>query len=57
MRPFEYFEPTTLAEAISLLGQFNGRASVLAGGTDLLVEIKEKIRRPDYVINIKKLPE
>jgi carbon-monoxide dehydrogenase medium subunit len=56
MRPFEYFEPTTLTETVALLGQYNGRASVLAGGTDLLVEIKEKIRRPDYVVNIKKLP-
>lgn len=56
MRPFEYFEPTTLTETVALLGQYNGRASVLAGGTDLLVEIKEKIRRPDYVVNIKRLP-
>jgi carbon-monoxide dehydrogenase medium subunit len=56
MRPFAYFEPTTLTETVALLGQYNGRASVLAGGTDLLVEIKEKIRQPDYVVNIKRLP-
>ena len=53
---FEYFEPTTLAEAVALLGRGNGKASLLAGGTDLLVEIKEHLRRPDYVINIKRIP-
>ena len=56
MRPFEYFEPSTLPEAVSLLERFNGRACILAGGTDLLVEIKERIRLPDHVINIKKVP-
>jgi carbon-monoxide dehydrogenase medium subunit len=53
---FEYFEPATLAEAVALLGRANGKASVLAGGTDLLVEIKEHLRRPASVINIKQIP-
>jgi aerobic carbon-monoxide dehydrogenase medium subunit len=56
MRRFDYFEPRTLKEAVVLLGRYNGTADVLAGGTDLLVEIKEQIRKPDYVINIKKIP-
>jgi carbon-monoxide dehydrogenase medium subunit len=56
MRRFEYFEPKTLTEAVSLLGHYNGQASLLAGGTDLLVEIKEQLRSPDYVVNIKKIP-
>lgn len=56
MRPFEYFEPATLADTVALLGRYNGQASILAGGTDLLVEIKEQLKQPDYVINIKKIP-
>ena len=56
MNRFEYFEPTTLAEAAALLGRYDGKASLLAGGTDLLVEMKEHVRRPDYVINIKRIP-
>ena len=56
MRPFEYFAPTTLDQAVALLGRYHDRANVLAGGTDLLVEIKEQLRVPDYVINIKKIP-
>ena len=55
MRPFEYFEPKTVGEAVSLLGRFPNQANLLAGGTDLLVEIKEQLKAPDYVINIKKI--
>lgn len=53
MRRFEYFEPATLAEASRLLA---GGGQALAGGTDLLVEIKEQLRRADRVVNIKKIP-
>lgn len=56
MRRFEYFEPQTLDEAVALLHRLDGQADVLAGGTDLLVEIKEHLRAPDYVVNIKKIP-
>ena len=56
MRAFEYFAPRSLEEAVDLLGLYDGRASVLAGGTDLLVEMKEHLRTPECVINIKKIP-
>jgi aerobic carbon-monoxide dehydrogenase medium subunit len=56
MRRFEYFEPRSLDEAVSLLARYEGRAQPLAGGTDLLVEIKEQLRRADCVVNIKKIP-
>jgi len=56
MRRFDYFEPKTLDEAVALLGRHAGKADVLAGGTDLLVEIKERLRAPDYVVNVKKIP-
>jgi carbon-monoxide dehydrogenase medium subunit len=56
MKDFDYYEPTTLEEAIKLLRQKRGTASVIAGGTDLLVQIKEHVRKPDHVINIKLIP-
>jgi len=56
VRRFAYFAPATLDEAVALLGRYDGKASVLAGGTDLLVEIKEQLRRPDQIIDIKKIP-
>jgi carbon-monoxide dehydrogenase medium subunit len=56
MKDFEYCEPTTLVEAVELLRHCTGQASLFAGGTDLLVQMKEHIRQPDRVINIKKIP-
>jgi aerobic carbon-monoxide dehydrogenase medium subunit len=56
MRRFGYFEPASLDDAVALLGRYDGGASVLAGGTDLLVEIKEHLRATAQVINIKKIP-
>jgi len=56
MKRFEYFEPLTLAEASALLARYAGRAQPLAGGTDLLVELKEQLRRADCVVNIKRIP-
>jgi aerobic carbon-monoxide dehydrogenase medium subunit len=56
LRRFEYFEPHSLPEAIALLARYQGRAQALAGGTDLLVELKEQLRRADCVVNIKKIP-
>ena len=53
---FDYAEPRTLAEASAALRGHDGFASVMAGGTDLLVEIKEHLRRVQCVINIKRIP-
>jgi carbon-monoxide dehydrogenase medium subunit len=56
MKRFDYFEPTSLKEAAALLSRYQGKANLLAGGTDLLVEIKEQIRAPDYVISVQRIP-
>ena len=55
MKRFAYFEPATLKDAVSLLEEYD-TAVPFAGGTDLLVEIKEHIRAPDYLVNIKRIP-
>lgn len=55
MRRFEYYEPGTLDEASALLVRHGAEASLLAGGTDLLVEIKEHIRWPKHVVNVKRI--
>jgi carbon-monoxide dehydrogenase medium subunit len=56
MRRFEYYEPANLDEASALLVRHGAEASLLAGGTDLLVEIKEHVRWPKHVVNVKKIP-
>ena len=56
MHSFEYFAPETLGEAVSLLTQNDTQATVIAGGTDLIVEMKEHIRHPDWLVDINKIP-
>jgi carbon-monoxide dehydrogenase medium subunit len=51
----EYFEPKSLEEALSLLAKHGAEAKVIAGGTDVMVDIKYK-EEPGCLINIKKIP-
>ena len=52
---FDYADPTTLAEASALLLAHGDEACLMAGGTDLLVEIKEQVRRPRVVVDLKRI--
>jgi len=56
MRRFQYHAPNSLAEASRLLRELGETASLFAGGTDLLVEIREELRVCAHVIDIKKIP-
>ena len=56
LTPFEYFRPETLDEALELLAT-KENAKVLAGGTDLVVQLKEKMIHPANVIDITRIPE
>ena len=56
MKDFEYFEPVTLSEAIALLIKYKGKAKIIAGGTDLLVGMKQGVVNPGYLVNIKNIP-
>jgi aerobic carbon-monoxide dehydrogenase medium subunit len=51
----EYFEPKSVDEALSLLAEHGVEAKVIAGGTDVMVDIKYK-EEPGCLINIKKIP-
>ncbi len=54
---FEYHAPRSVAEALDLLDQYGEKAAVLAGGTDLLVSMKKRERRPEHLINLKGIEE
>lgn len=56
MIPFHYAEPDSLEEACRFLLRRAGAAVPLAGGTDLLSEIKEGVIHPEVVLNLKRLP-
>ena len=42
---FEYLAPSNIQEAIELLERFDGKAKIIAGGTDLLVQMRKKTIR------------
>jgi carbon-monoxide dehydrogenase medium subunit len=54
---FEYFDPTTLSQAVDLLRQHAGNVKVLAGGTDLFLRMRHRAIRPEVVLDIKRIPE
>lgn len=57
MQAFAYANPSSLAEAVALLGTKWGETEILAGGTDLLNRMKDAIDTPPRVVNIKGIEE
>jgi carbon-monoxide dehydrogenase medium subunit len=57
LKAIDYAAPTTLAEAVALLAQAGDRGRVLAGGTDVLVQVREGRRDVDLLVDVKKVPE
>jgi carbon-monoxide dehydrogenase medium subunit len=53
---FDIFTPITINEACSLLFKYKDQAKVFAGGTDLLISMKQKKANPKYLVNIKNIP-
>jgi CO/xanthine dehydrogenase FAD-binding subunit len=57
VRAFDYARPSTLAEAFELLSAPDGGVSALAGGTDLLVGLRNGAVRPRTVVDLKHIRE
>ncbi len=57
MPGFEYLSPPTLPEILGLLRTYGDRARILAGGTDLLVQMQEGDVKPQVVIDLKRIRE
>ncbi|MCJ7726553.1 MAG: FAD binding domain-containing protein [Acidimicrobiia bacterium] len=55
LREFAYFEPVTLEDATAILVAGGSGARVIAGGTDLVVDMKTGRLRPSSVVNIKRI--
>ena len=58
MRRFKHYDACTLDEAVSLLQEFDGKANVIAGGTDIVGLLKDNAlaESPEALINIKNVP-
>ena len=57
MSDIEYKVAKTVREAASLMAAAKGKGYILAGGTDLLVQMKSGARTPGVIVDVKKIPE
>jgi Aerobic-type carbon monoxide dehydrogenase, middle subunit CoxM/CutM homologs len=57
MKAFGYVLAEDLEHAIALLGEHGARAKILAGGTDLLVELKHAVHNPEIIVDVSRLRE
>ncbi len=51
--PFEYHSPSTIDEAVALLSAYRGQVKVVAGGTDLIPNMKHRLFTPAHVVGLK----
>ncbi len=56
MPSLNFTAPTTVDEAVKILAGSSGLAKVLAGGTDLLVQLRSGRMRPDIIVDTKRIP-
>src|SRR5436190_21905064 len=56
MKAFEYVNPANVSGAVKELTKAGSHAKIIAGGIDLLGELKDYIRTPDVVVNLKSIP-
>jgi carbon-monoxide dehydrogenase medium subunit len=57
MRSFAYERPDRLADAIAILADAGERARLLAGGTDLIIRLRDGSIRPDVVVDVKRVAD
>jgi len=55
--PFDYKTPNTMEETIDLLWQAEGKAKIIAGGTDLVIGLRSGDQKPQTLIDITKIEE
>lgn len=54
---FDYFEPSTMEEARETLRRGKGQYRVLAGGTDVILQLRRRVKQYTGLVNIKRLPK
>ncbi|MCG8571621.1 MAG: FAD binding domain-containing protein, partial [Spirochaetes bacterium] len=57
MNDFDYYKPSSLKEALELKGKYGERAKILAGGSDLVIALKDEVLSPEVIIDLKGIGE
>ncbi len=54
---FDLLTPSSLNEVLELLNQYKEKSRLLAGGTDLLIELRQRLKAPEVLIDLKKVSD
>jgi len=54
---FDFHEPATVAEACQIMAEYGAKAKVIAGGTDLMVNMKKKLVSPEQLVSVSRIEE
>lgn len=57
MHAINYEAPSTVKDAVKMLAELGERARPMCGGTDLIIQLRAGVRRPECVVDVKKIPE
>ncbi|MDP6574036.1 MAG: xanthine dehydrogenase family protein subunit M [Rhodospirillales bacterium] len=57
LAPFEYFAPGSLKEALTLLQELGAGVQLLAGGTDMIQQLKDRVVRPEAIVDLRNVEE
>ena len=56
MNDFEFHSPSSLEEAFELLDRYGDDARVMAGGTGVVLQMKQRLSQPGHVVGLRKIP-
>ena len=57
MHAFQYEAPSTLQQALGILTAHGDKARPFVGGTDIIIQMRAGVRRPDYLVDVKQIRE
>jgi CO/xanthine dehydrogenase FAD-binding subunit len=57
LHAINYEAPTTVDQAVKLLAQHGEKARTLCGGTDLIIQLRAGVRRPEHVVDLKNIAD
>jgi CO/xanthine dehydrogenase FAD-binding subunit len=57
LHEINYEVPTSVAQAVSMLKRHGEKARPLVGGTDLLIQLRAGVRRPEFIVDLKHIKE